>query len=514
MRNKRLLAAGLIIIGAVLIVALSKISDSENSSNAYRVHQHIEDEGTAELDTGSLDITAEGFESHLPVVILNTGGQEIKSKLDTDDDPRINIEVQIIDNENAVNRIGDTPAVETVSTIRYRGNSSLYYDKKQYGLQFINEDGTDYETEVMGMEAGSEWVLNGTFLDKSLIRNYVAYNIAGEIMDYAPNIRFCEVFIYDGETYTYQGLYTMIESVERAASRVDITKYDETKVETSYIIRRDRFSEDEIMLYNYGTTEGLTQEWLGVKYPSESKLTEESYQYIQDDISKIEKILYSDDYETFMTYPNYIDVDSFVDYYVINEFFGNYDAGLHSTYAYKDLTGKLTMGPVWDYDGAMDNATPWALDADATAFQTSSWFDALLRDEDFCRQVVDRYQELRETYFSDEYVDGYIDEIVEYLGSAIDREHLVWGYIFDMDTLTNEENEFGVVNDRNVETYSEEIERIKVALHKHAEYLDANFYRDIAGNTMSEPETLDSMKYMAILFIVSFFVIVVIARQE
>ena len=514
MKNKRLLAGGIFIFGIILIAMLVKISDMMSEDEQTRIHQHIQDEEAALLDTGSLDITAEGFESHLPVVVLNTDGQQIQSKLDTEGNPEINIQVQIIDNENDVNAIGDAPAVDTVSTIRYRGNSSLYYDKKQYALEFINEDGTDYETEVMGMSAGSEWVLNGTFLDKSHIRNYIAYNIAGEIMDYSPNIRFCEVFIYDGSEYTYQGLYTMIESVKQAASRVDITKYDEEKVETSYIIRRDRFSEDEVMLYNYGTDNGLTSEWLGVKYPPASKLTEESYQYIEDDISNIEKILYSDDYETFMTYPNYIDVDSFVDYFVINEFFGNYDAGLHSTYAYKDLTGKLKMGPVWDYDGAMDNATPWELNVDATAFQTASWFDALIKDEEFCRQVVKRYKELRESYFSDEYIDSYIDEIVDYLGSAIDRDYLVWGYVFDMDTLVNEENEFGVVNNRNVETYEEEIDRIKMALHEHAEYLDSNFYRNIAGNTMSEPESLDSMKYMAILFIISFFVIVIIVRQE
>ena len=43
------------------------------------------------------------------------------------------------------------------------------------------------------MDPHHEWVLHGPFLDKTLIRNYMWYNIAGEIMDYAPNVRFCEV---------------------------------------------------------------------------------------------------------------------------------------------------------------------------------------------------------------------------------------------------------------------------------------------------------------------------------
>lgn len=514
MKNKKLLIVFTVAITLIITLALSSLSEKMNEDLTARQHQHLENDNTTNTLDDSIDISSSEFKSHLPVVILDTNGQEIKSKLDTDGDPRININVKIIDNKDKLNTLSDTPTIDTISSVRYRGNSSLYYDKKQYALKFYNEDGTENITEVMGMAAGCDWVLNGTFLDKSHIRNYVAYNIAGEIMEYAPNIKFCEVFIFDGERYSYQGLYTMIESIERAVSRVDITKYDETRVESSYIIRRDRYSKDEVMLYNYGTTNQLTSEWLGVKYPSAAKLTDATYEYIQNDISAFEMALYSDDYETFMGYKSFIDIDSFVDYHVINEFFANYDAGLHSTYAYKDLTGKLTMGPVWDYDGAMDNATPWTLEPDATAFHSAAWFNRLIKDEDYCKKVVNRYNELRKTYLSDEYIDAYIDDIVAYLGKAIERDHLIWGYVYDLDTLKNDMNENGVVTDRNVDTFEEEIERIKLALHKHAQYLDTYFYNDIAGNTLPVPETLTSMTIIAVLFVVSFFAIVIIVRQE
>ena len=61
----------------------------------------------------------------------------------------------------------------------------------------------------MGMDAHYEWAMHGPYLDKSLIRNYMWYNIAGEIMDYAPNVRFCEVII-NGE---YKGLYVMTGTI-------------------------------------------------------------------------------------------------------------------------------------------------------------------------------------------------------------------------------------------------------------------------------------------------------------
>ncbi len=509
MNNKRVLATVVIFVAVCLTLFLDKLANEYKEDVNVRKHHHIVDKERVEYDNGSLDITAENFQTHLPIVVLNTNGQEIKSKLDTTEDPRINISVDIIDNKDTVNTLHSKPDISTISTIRYRGNSSLYYDKKQYALKFYNEDGTENLAAVMGMSMGSEWVLNGNYMDKSFIRNYMAYNIAGEIMDYAPNIRFCEVFIYDGVQYTYQGLYTMVESIERALDRVNISKYDEERVESSYIVRRDRFAEDEIMLYNYGTKNGLTKEWLGVKYPSENKITEETLKYIENDISEFEKVLYSDDYEVFMTYDKYIDVDSFVDYYVINEYFGNYDAGLHSTYAYKDLTGKLKMGPVWDYDGAMDNASPWVFEPDATAFQTSSWFDALIKDDEFCKKVVDRYKELRKTYFSTNYINNYMDDVVEFLGSAVDRDALVWGYAYDMDYLISSD-----LYDRNVENYEEEIERIKITINKHANYLDTHFYDDINNEIIYQPEELDYMKVMAVLFVVSFFVIVVIVRQE
>ena len=509
MKNKRFLSAVVIVLAVCLTFFLDKLVNDYEEDVDVRGHHHIEDKDRIEYDNGSLDITAEKFQTHLPIVVLKTGGQEIKSKLDTEDDPRININIDIIDNENEVNTLQSVPDISTISSIRYRGNSSLYYDKKQYSLKFYNEDGTENLTEVMGMSEGCEWVLNGNFMDKSFIRNYMAYNIAGEIMDYAPNIRFCEVFIYDGTEYYYQGLYTMIESIERAVNRVNISKYDEERVETSYIVRRDRYADDEVMLYNYGTEKGLTSEWLGVKYPSENKITKETLEYIENDISEFEKVIYSDKYEVFMTYDRYIDVDSFVDYYVINEFFGNYDAGLHSTYAYKDLTGKLKMGPVWDYDGAMDNASPWVLEPDSTAFQTSSWFDALLKDDEFCKKVVDRYNELRKNYFSDKFIESYIDDVVEFLGSAVDRDALVWGYVYDMNYLLSED-----LYDRNVDSYEEEIARVKGTLSKHANYLDSHFYDDINNDILYQPEELDYMKLVAVLFIVSFFVIVVIVRQE
>ena len=91
--------------------------------------------------------------------------------------------------------IRDRPDLESEILIRIRGNSSRRFDKKNYLIRFVNDDGSYAGHEVMGMDAHYEWALHGPYLDTSLIRNYMWYNIAGEMMDYAPNVRFCELVL-------------------------------------------------------------------------------------------------------------------------------------------------------------------------------------------------------------------------------------------------------------------------------------------------------------------------------
>ena len=51
---------------------------------------------------------------------------------------------------------------------------------------------------MLGMTASDTWILNGTQLDKSYLRNYISMNTAGEISAYTPDIRFCEMVLKKG----------------------------------------------------------------------------------------------------------------------------------------------------------------------------------------------------------------------------------------------------------------------------------------------------------------------------
>ncbi len=215
--------------------------------------------------------------------------------------------------------------------IRVRGNSSRYFDKKSYLLRFTEDDGSYADHEVMGMDAHYEWALHGPYLDKSLIRNYMWYNIAGEIMDYAPNVRFCEV-ILNGE---YQGLYVMVETItngdglpgERLRAHRQHQRHRLCAPPGPGQRERDE-KPGQLYLLHLSVSTGTTATASISSTPNPASLTQELADAIEQEFSDFEKALYSYDYDTHdYGYQNYIDVDSFVDYFIINEFTQNYDAG-------------------------------------------------------------------------------------------------------------------------------------------------------------------------------------------
>ena len=284
------------------------------------------------------------------------------------------------------------------------------------------------------MPSESEWVLNGPFLDKSLMRNYIALNTASKIMEYTPRAKFCEVImVEDGDKElsedNYRGVYILVEKIKRDDKRVDITKTLSNINETSFILAKDRQKEGDIPVTSYGKETYQYSYGLNVVYPKKD-LTSEKYNYIMDEINKFERILYSDKFNhPSEGYSKYIDVDTFVDYYIINEFFKNTDAGMLSTYVYKDYEDKMKAGPVWDFNeslGNSQNEDGKVYDPNGFTMIHKPWFDRLMMDINFANKVVERYKELRKTYLSDEYLIEFIDETVKLLGDSIKRNFDRW----------------------------------------------------------------------------------------
>ena len=424
----------------VLLCALAA-NAFEAREGPYRYHQHLEARGP---DAGC---GCDGTElcTHLPLVILDTGGEAIPGEpLDDRYDAggtgftttaegadMLSAHISVMDDETRNHHPSDEPDLETDTLIRIRGNSSRYFDKKSYLLRFTDEKGAYEDHEVMGMDAHYEWALYGPYLDKTLIRNYMWYNIAGEMMDYAPNVRFCEVILNGA----YQGLYVMVETITNGEDcRVNVSEPVDNTTATGYVLRLDRGSENEMKnlenftYYTYLFDRDYSH-CVNIQYPKSGALTQKMADAIEQEFSDFEKALYSFDYNTHdYGYQNYIDVNSFVDYFLINEFTQNYDAGYLSTYLSKDIGGKYKM-VIWDFNSACNN---YEADISREGFQMQNtpWQKMLARDEDYDRRIIQRYRMWRESFLSEEYLMDYIDAVVAYLGPAVDRNFDVWGYSF------------------------------------------------------------------------------------
>ena len=457
----------------MIVACIAAVALTETEGN-YRYHQHLE-----ALTKPSCRHTEKELCTHLPLVSISTGNQTIPGRAVVKNDKtigytktkdgsdRIAAEISVYDSDSKNNHITDSPAVSSDITIHVRGNSSRSFDKAGYRIKLIKPDGTKNPQSIMGMAAHEDWVLHGPFLDKTLIRNYMWYNIAGEIMDYAPNVRFCELVI-DGE---YMGVYVMTEAVTAGddTGRINISADPEENFLSGYVLLLDRLDGNEYNQLKSFTTYTLrTRHKLEIVYPGEKRLTPGLYEKIKKDFSAFEKTLYSYDYnDKKYGISRLIDAESFADYFIINEFTCNYDAGWLSTYIYKDADGRFRMC-IWDFNSACDNYQQSQMDSQHFEMQNCLWYFMLMKDEDFTELCIKRYRQLRKTVLSEEYLNRYIDDTVSYLGTAIERNYEKWGYSF------NKKHDMLRPQSRNPRTYGQSIEQMKKFIKERGEWMDDN----------------------------------------
>ncbi|MBE5869837.1 MAG: spore coat protein CotH [Lachnospiraceae bacterium] len=460
----------------VIIYASILATPAEIREKKGRVHQHM----VSGYDTGC-DCDGSTLCTHLPLVIMDTGGQIIPgtplfNQRDAfgqaiysdapDGQNTIQVNLSVIDQENRNNHPTDLPVFTTACRTHIRGNSSRRFPKHSYALKFLDKSGNANPQKVMGMSSHHEWVLNGPILDKTLIRNYMWYNISGEIMNYAPNVRFCEL-ILNGE---YQGIYLMTEEIsEGEEGRLHLKMDVKNHRKTGYLLRIDRPTEEEYEsvrdIYTYNERMLNIGTDVAIRYPGRQTLTPQLAKDIELDYSAFEKALFSFDYNTDeYAYWNYIDVDNFIDYYLINEFTGNSDACKYSTYIYKEVGEKYRLC-VWDFNNSCDNYQERKTSIHGFGAVGQAWFFMLFKDEAFVEKVIERYRQLRESYLSEEYLVKYMDDTIAYLGPALERNNARWAREI-------EEWKPLLPKERNVQSYEEAVKKMKRWLIKRGQWMD------------------------------------------
>lgn len=378
-------------------------------------------------------------EDRLPLVAFSTNGNQIV------DEPKIDATFTI--------KEGDAVSYEGRMGIEIRGASSQLFPKKSFGFETRDAANQDLDVSVLGFPEEEDWILYAPYSDKSLMRNMLIYDLSRDMGQYASRTKFVEVTIND----SYQGVYVFMEKLKRDSGRIDINnlKEDENSGEDvtgGYILKIDKTAGTNLGEgYNdqnsFVSTVAPPNANLGQEInflfeePDAEDITMEQKAYISDYVGQFEMALSSDAFTNTETgYEAFIDVDSFIDFFILNELSNNVDGYRISTFMHKDKNEKLKMGPIWDFNLAFGNSdycdggstNVWAYQFNQRCPQdfllVPFWWERLLQDPAYVAKLQSRWNELRGSSLSNGAILSRIDSYTALLSvsGATKNNFLRW----------------------------------------------------------------------------------------
>ncbi len=430
--------------------------------------------------------------SNLPIVIINTYGQNIPY-----DDPRIVADMGIIYNGIGTRNYVSDPFNNYSGkiSIEIRGSSSAGWSKKSYGLETQNNDGSNRSVSLLGFPEENDWILYAPYYDRSFLRNVLVYKLANEMGWYASRTKFCELVLNGA----YKGIYVFMEKIKRDKNRVDIAKLNPDEitgddVTGGYIIKIDKEPEKPGFDSNYSPFPGA---WQTIRYqyhyPKANDIVPQQEEYIRNFLDEFEDVMSGSNYaDPLNGYPRYINVESFIDYFILNELSKNVDAYRLSAFFYKDKDsngGKLTAGPAWDYNFSFGNAGyydsqyihNWQLDfftensdfKQGDYWQVPFWWEKLVNEPTFAEQLQNRWQQLRQNILNITRIHQYLDAVADTLDEAQQRNFEIW--IGPGDPKLPEDGWFPPTDPiDHLKTYADEIQYLKYWLQNRIYWIDQN----------------------------------------
>ncbi|UCD51442.1 MAG: lamin tail domain-containing protein [Phycisphaerales bacterium] len=379
------------------------------------------------------------FSSDLPIVLVDTERRCINSGrftkahsvfMDIGDDGRAGI----LDEVDYIGRSG----------LKVRGSSTGGTPKHQYAFEVWDENNLDKDVSLLGMPAESDWILYApASFDRALINNAFVFELSNQIGRYAVRTRFCEVYLNTNDDQVsasdYVGIYIFMEKIKRGKDRVDVEKLEpwdstEPQISGGYMLKIDRRDPGDS---GFRTSRGNPTYGDGTLCyvdPKEDEITAAQSNWIRNYLDDFEDALYGpDSADPQRGYARFIDVDSWVDHNLLNMLAMNVDALRLSTFISKKRNGKLEMGPLWDFDRALDstdgrdnNAQSWHGTGDGTDYHNYVWWNELFEDVNFWQKYIDRWYALREGAFSTASLNATIDAMADELREAEVRNTDRW----------------------------------------------------------------------------------------
>lgn len=383
----------------------------------------------------------------LPVAIIHT--EKEKAILNKED---------WVPTHMTIDGMGNFENYSDSAFVRGRGNSTWGFPKKAFNMKLQSKD------PVLGMPAHKRWSFLANYRDRTLLRNDVTFHI-GELADnlaWTPRSQFAEV-VFNGE---HIGNFQITEHVRVDKNRVNIKEMkasdlEEEKITGGYLLELDEFF-DEI---NKFRSEYYNLP-VNIKNPDEEVLQEAQKAYIEGYISEIEKALINKDYDTAY---NLIDINSFIDYWIVQALVGNTEmADPRSVFCHKDRAQKLNMGPLWDFDYTTFVTEGERFESKNTLHFSAFWYESLFSDPQFSKAAKERFYELKPKLKK---VPAYITERSQYLSASVEANWELWKinvnvvrYLNGDETLTYQE-----AIDRMISIYEARLDLLENEINKRVQ---------------------------------------------
>lgn len=328
--------------------------------------------------------------------------------------------------------------------IRGRGNSTWMHPKKPYQMKL------DEKAEIMGMPADKKWIFLAEYSDKTFLRNKIAFEMGYmSNLEWTPLSSFADVFVND----EYNGTYHISQKVEESINRVDLE-------DNGFLLEIDQFERldpDDVFFYS-------SQFLINIKAP-DLAYDGEKYNYITNFIDEFETALYGANFTNPNTgYEKYAEINSFVDWYLINEITKNVDSKDFSSIYLNLVVGeKLKMGPLWDFDLAFGNNNYSDCEyPEGFWVKDNPYINRMFDDPKFVRLVKERFD-----YYRSQESELYkiIDENASLLNLSVHANDEKWNLL----------GEWVWPNAVVFDTYVEEVNYLKEWLGLRMNWLDSEF---------------------------------------
>lgn len=378
-----------------------------------------------------------------------------------------------------VKKDGTVDISDSEAQIKLRGNSTAKAEKKPFKIKFASKE------SMLGMDKGKKWNVLANAFDKSLIRNKLALDLADAIgLSYISQSEFADVY-YNG---VLMGSYLVTEPVEAGSTKVDIDDSDTSK-DFMIEVERERVESD----VTYTSTKSGIRFAINVpEVPTGTQLSG-----INSFLTNVDAAIRT---KKASEYSKYIDVDSFVNYYIVSEIFKAVDFNYSSTRFYVK-NGKMYAGPVWDLDLSSGNASKRFYSAYYNGnisyqglFCTEmKWYYYLIRSDEFVNKLNARiktlYPKVENMYKTNSLGTNRIDYLTNTYADSFARNYLSVSEGGAGWSLTKRyslcDNSIGLEFDNHPGTYKESVEMLRTWLSNRVPYLQGE-WKSIKNNKVED----------------------------